>query len=133
MDGRQAFGQATVLYGARDPGGRLYTQEFETWKKHDTVFRETVDQAHNNWKGHVGVVTLLLERLQVPRPNDTQVLICGPEVMMHYTALGALEKQIPPENIWVSLERNMNLRRWLLWPLSVGTGVPVQGWPGLEV
>ena len=35
------------------------------------------------------------------------MLICGPEVMMHYSALSALKLGIDPSSIWISMERNM--------------------------
>lgn len=108
IDRRALFGRVTLLYGARDPSGRLYPSEFAAWRQHGIDIQETVDFASGDWLGNVGVVTLLLERLHIPAPENTQVLTCGPEVMMRHSALGALAKHIPPENIWVSLERNMN-------------------------
>ena len=34
-------------------------------------------------------------------------MICGPEVMMRFTALELLKRGLPPERIFASLERNM--------------------------
>jgi NAD(P)H-flavin reductase len=35
------------------------------------------------------------------------MLTCGPEVMMHYSAISAMKLGLSPDNIWLSLERNM--------------------------
>ena len=37
----------------------------------------------------------------------TQLVTCGPEVMMKYAAASGLRRGIAAERIWVSLERNM--------------------------
>ena len=66
------------------------------------------EQGKAAWTGHVGVVTLLLERLPLPRPRETVLMTCGPEVMMWYTTQTARERGLPVTNLWMSLERNMN-------------------------
>jgi NAD(P)H-flavin reductase len=108
MDQRGQFRSVSLLYGARTPSERLYPKEFAAWARNELAIEQTVDRCDSEWQGHVGVVTLLLERHNVADPANTQVLICGPEIMMQYAALGAIKKGIPAENIWVSLERNMN-------------------------
>lgn len=108
LDHRDQFGQATLLYGARTPDAMLYPAEYQAWRAGGVGVELTVDRADASWAGHVGVVTLLLERTEIRDPANTHVLVCGPEVMMQFVALGALSRQIPAENIWVSLERNMN-------------------------
>ena len=65
------------------------------------------DRSAPGWKGNVGVVTLLLQRLRSFDPGNTVLLCCGPEVMFKFTARTALARGLSPEQIWVSLERNM--------------------------
>ena len=67
----------------------------------------TVDRADSHWNGHIGVVTLLIDRLPLSNPERTQLVTCGPEVMMKYAAASGLRRGIAAERIWVSLERNM--------------------------
>lgn len=57
--------------------------------------------------GNVGVVPLLFERLHPFNPANTCVMVCGPEVMIHYTAIAALGRGLTKDRIWLSLERNM--------------------------
>jgi len=55
----------------------------------------------------VGVVTSLLRRIKV-NAERTVVLVCGPKVLNHVAAWNFLQLHVSPENVYVSLERNMN-------------------------
>ncbi len=104
---RERYGNVTLLYGARSPDGLLYPAQTAEWED-SIVVERTVDRATPDWHGHVGVVTTLLERLSIPRPQDTVLMTCGPEVMMWYSVRAALNRGVSKTNAWVSLERNMN-------------------------
>ncbi len=104
---RQRFGAMHLLYGARSPDSLLYASQFEQWEERGMAVHVTVDRSRPGWRGHVGVVPLLLERLRGFAPDNTVVFCCGPEVMMRYTIKAALGRGIPISRIWVSLERNM--------------------------
>jgi NAD(P)H-flavin reductase len=104
---RDEFGQINLIYGAREPRSLLYMDELREWVSEGMNILTTVDRAGPDWLGHQGVVTTLFDRLQVPRPHATVVAICGPEVMIRYTALSAVQQGIGYHSIWVSLERNM--------------------------
>lgn len=101
-------GQVSVLVGARKPRDLLYSHQYSTWTERGFRVQTTVDRDVDKWNGHVGVVTLLLERLPITRPESTLLMTCGPEIMMRYVAGAALDRGVPSENIWVALERNMN-------------------------
>ena len=104
---RSDYGQVSLLCGARDPGSLLYAGQFEDWSRHDITVNTIVDRSTTNWQGHVGVVTLLLDRLPLRNAATTVVLTCGPEVMMKYVVRGAMQRGIAPRDIWCSMERNM--------------------------
>jgi len=104
---RSEFGRVTLIYGARDPQTLVYRSEFTDWEAQGLTVQVTVDRASADWTGQMGVVTLLLDRLEVPRPESTFVAICGPEVMMKYAALSAERRGIAADRVWTSLERNM--------------------------
>lgn len=108
LDRKNEIGQLTLLYGARNPFGMLYTNEYDDWRTRGLDVNTTVDRASPGWDGNVGVVPQLLDRMPLSDPATTTVMCCGPEVMMWYTARSALGRGIPPERIWISLERNMN-------------------------
>lgn len=107
MNHRDRFGQITLIYGARTPDGLLYHREYEAWRQRAIDVQMTVDRATTDWTDHVGVVTLLIDRLQLSRPEQTHLVACGPEVMMKYAAASGLRLGIADERMWVSLERNM--------------------------
>ncbi|HEY1933988.1 MAG TPA: FAD/NAD(P)-binding protein [Acetobacteraceae bacterium] len=104
---RDRFGKVVVLYGTRGPEEILYRRQLETWRKRlDLQIEVTVDHAGVGWRGNVGVVTRLIPRVSVDVANAT-ALVCGPEVMMRFTAAGLHDLGLPESSIWVSLERNM--------------------------
>lgn len=105
---RDRYGAVRLLCGARSPAGLLYRSEHEYWRANGIAVSTTVDRATDNWGGNVGVVTVLLERMPLPAPENTVLLTCGPEVMMWYTIRTALDRGLSPTSMWLSLERNMN-------------------------
>ena len=104
---REKYGKVVLLYGARTPSDILYRRELENWRAHfDLEVYVTVDRATGSWRGSVGVVTRLVPRAPFD-PLNTLAMVCGPEVMMRYTALELERRGVPVENIYISMERNM--------------------------
>ena len=108
MRNRGHVGRVDVLFGARTPQDMIFAGEHAEWVKHGINVHTTVDRGDVTWSGHVGVVTLLLERLEIPDPEATMLLTCGPEVMMRFVVQAATARGLPETNAWVTLERNMN-------------------------
>ncbi|MFP3855441.1 MAG: FAD/NAD(P)-binding protein [Anaerolineales bacterium] len=106
LNNRDDYGRVTLVYGARTPRDLLYTDEFKAWEQENIETIITVDRAEENWKGLVGVVPMQFYRLRI-KPEQTAVLSCGPEIMMRFVVYEALARRIPPEQIYLSLERNM--------------------------
>lgn len=120
---RDRFGSISLLIGARNPHTVLYAQELEAWAQAGIHIEITVDQPQTTnapipsqlraWDLNLGPITLLLDRRHnknsspTLHPNQTKVLICGPEIMMHYCALNARKLGVPANSIWISMERNM--------------------------
>ena len=104
---REKYGKVVLLYGARTPEDILYRREVEHWRAHfDLEVYVTVDNATGRWRGSVGVVTRLIPRAPFD-PLNTVAMICGPEVMMRFTAAELEKRGVATENIFVSMERNM--------------------------
>jgi NAD(P)H-flavin reductase len=104
---RKRFGRTTLLYGSRAPDLLLYTRQYDAWSERGMNVGTTVDRFAPGWRGNVGVVTLLVDRLQPLAPDRSVMFLCGPEVMMRYAVRAALARGLRKERIWVSLERNM--------------------------
>ncbi len=117
---RSQFGRVVLLHGARTPDLLLYAGQLDAWSNQGIEVQTTVDRADSQWQGTVGVVPLLLDRLSDLRSDKTQVITCGPEVMMHYSALSALKRGIPEQAIWLSIERNMQCAVGLCGHCQVG-------------
>ena len=104
---RGMYGRVVLLYGARTPRDILYSKELSVWRgRFDMEVDVTVDRATIDWQGSVGVVTRLIDRAPFD-PDGSMAFICGPEVMIRFSAMGLERRGVPHENIVVSLERNM--------------------------
>jgi NAD(P)H-flavin reductase len=104
---RDAYGRVALVYGARSPRELLFLRDLEAWRARDDLeLLVTVDHADPGWTGHVGVAPALVDRAGVD-PDRTEALVCGPEVMMRFTARALERRGVPDARIHVSLERNM--------------------------
>jgi NAD(P)H-flavin reductase len=103
---RNDFGKVIVLYGARTPNDLQFTSEYQAWQEADIEINVTVDRGDDTWQGRVGVVPILFYHTQID-PHKTVILTCGPEIMIRFVIFEALARRVPPERIFVSLERNM--------------------------
>jgi len=107
LNRRQDYGKVTILYGTKTPADRLFVDELAAWaKRADVDFKETVDRADEAWRGNVGVITTLIPSVEM-NPDNTVVIVCGPPVMYKFVLLELAERRVRPENVYVSLERNM--------------------------
>ena len=104
---RAEFARVVLLIGARSPDLMLFAEELEQWRAGGVDVRCTVDRANPSWSGSVGVVSLLLDQLGHFRPEHSILMTCGPEVMMHYSAISGLRRGMAKQSIWLSMERNM--------------------------
>ncbi|HBP23407.1 MAG TPA: hypothetical protein DEA08_37220 [Planctomycetes bacterium] len=100
-----AYPRVTVLSGSRTPADRLYPAELASWGEGRGEVHETVDAASEEWRGNVGVVTTLLPFVDLSGP--TTAFLCGPEIMMRFTANALIGRGVAPEDVFVSMERNM--------------------------
>ncbi len=103
---RSRYRRVTVLVGTRTPDDLVFAGELDAWRQQGADVRVTVDRAAVGWRGHVGVVTQLIDRVDVD-PAATLALVCGPEVMMRLTARSLLARGVGPGSVRISLERNM--------------------------
>jgi NAD(P)H-flavin reductase len=132
IEHRARYGSVALLVGARTPGDLLYPDEYDDWRACGIEVRVTVDRASVGWTGHVGVVTTLLDGLDV-EPARTVAFVCGPEVMMRFAARDLTDMGVPAGAVQVSLERNMRCGVALcghcqLGPLLVCRDGPVVGY-----
>ncbi len=107
LDNRQDFGRLIILYGAKNPSELLFKNELEIWKNRDDVeLYVTVDQPDDSWKGNTGVITTLIPALDL-KLNSTIAAITGPPIMYKFVVMSLKSKQLPDDQIYLSLERRM--------------------------
>lgn len=107
LEHRNQYGKVTLLYGGRSPEELLFVDELNKWSQTSQIdVLLTVDKPTFNWSGRVGVVPSLISNIKL-NPQNTVAMICGPEVMMRFSAPPLLKLGLSPKNIFVSMERNM--------------------------
>lgn len=104
---REQYGRVIILIGMRGPGEILYREELQHWRGQlDVELEVSVDRADAGWRGKVGVVTTLIPAMSLD-PANTLALVCGPEIMMRFTANALCAAGIALDRIYLSMERNM--------------------------
>jgi len=108
LEERDKFKRVILCYGAKTPQDIIYKEEFTKWMKDKRleVFR-SVDKPDVSWKETDGVATVLLDKFSVDLNNSVSV-VCGPPIMMKFTTLKLLKLGHLPENIYLSMEKNMS-------------------------
>lgn len=107
VDNRARYGELTLLYGARTPSDMLFRDELARWEASRHFRTETtVDIADGPWGGNVGVITKLIERVNID-PARTIALIVGPPVMFKFVLKAVVQRGVSESRIYVSLERRM--------------------------
>ncbi|MCB1307327.1 MAG: FAD/NAD(P)-binding protein [Leptospiraceae bacterium] len=104
---RSDYRRVSLIFGARSPMDILFKKELEEWRSHlDLNVEVTVDTAGADWYGHVGVVTKLINRIPF-EPQQTVAMLCGPEIMMQVTGDHLVNRGVPTDKVFLSMERNM--------------------------
>jgi sulfite reductase subunit B len=102
------FEKIYFRYGAKTPEDIIYKEEIKTWEKRpDLDYRITVDAGDDKWKGHVGLVTTILDGMAIDCDKAIAV-VCGPPVMMKFGTFKLIELGFKEENIFLSMEKNMS-------------------------
>jgi len=104
---RERYRRLVLLYGTRTPGDIVFDEELIRWRgRFDMDVEVTVDRGDDHWRGKTGVVTKLLTRADFD-PENTVAMVCGPEIMMRFSARELQQQGVPLDKIWVTMERNM--------------------------
>jgi len=94
--------------GCKSPKDFLYKKEISTWKDNkDLNLRLTVDKGDSSWKENVGVITTILDDVDMDYPNGIAI-VCGPPIAMKFSTIKLLEMGFKDRNIYLSMEKNMS-------------------------
>ena len=102
------FKRVSIKYGARMPEELLYRTVYDEWsKKPKTDLTITIDVPAPGWKGKVGLVTTLLDDVDVDKSTG-YVVSCGPSIMLKFVTAKLLEIGFQAEQIYLSMNRKMS-------------------------
>ena len=102
------YNKVVLRYGARTPHDIMYKESLPLWSKRDNVdVVTTVDVGDSTWEGNVGLVTTILKDLPVDSKRVVAV-VCGPPIMMKFVTLKLLDLGFKPQDIYLSMEKNMS-------------------------
>jgi NAD(P)H-flavin reductase len=111
IDDLEAYARIIVRYGARSADSIVFKDaQTHGWNQGGALdVMLTVDKPSPGWDGHVGMITdILTEDYLDCHASDGIAVMCGPPVMMKYGTDKLLERGYRPENIYLSMERNMS-------------------------
>ncbi|OYY74586.1 MAG: Ni/Fe hydrogenase subunit gamma [Gammaproteobacteria bacterium 28-57-27] len=104
---RERYGRLTILQGVKHADDLIWRAQYALWSQQPEVqVLLAADVAAPGWGGHVGLVTALFDRIEFDAARSLAML-CGPEGMMRGSAEGLHQRGLAAENIYLSMERNM--------------------------
>ncbi len=102
------YKRVSIKYGARSPIDMVYRDSYDKLASIKNVdFTSTVDFGTPEWSGNVGVVTTILDNIDVDIPCS-YVVVCGPEIMLKFVTFKLLDIGYKTEQIYLSMNRRMS-------------------------
>ncbi len=97
-----------IRYGTRTPRDIVYKKQITEWSKLKGVdIVLTVEVPDEQWRGPVGVVTVILDRIPVDFKKSVAIS-CGPPIMLKFVTQKLLEAGFNGKDIYLSMESNMS-------------------------
>lgn len=109
LNDRAAFGDISLLYGARSVADLVYKAELEEWRaRGDMSVLLTVDPGGEDaaWTGKIGFVPTVLEEV-APSAANAVAITCGPPIMIRFVLATLTRLGFEPEQIITTLESKM--------------------------
>jgi sulfhydrogenase subunit gamma (sulfur reductase) len=109
IDLREKYKDITIVYGARSVSDLVYKHELKDWaERPDVKLITTVDPGGQtpDWKGEVGFVPMVLEKV-APSSQNTIAILCGPPVMIKFTMPVLKKLGFKDKDIYTTLENRM--------------------------
>ena len=109
LDEVHRYKSITFYAGAKTPQDCPYKDAFPEWRKHPKVkLVRAVDVVPpgETWDEEVGVVTVLLAKLDID-PSSSPAVVCGPPVMMKFGTRDLLRLGFREDRIYLSMEKKM--------------------------
>lgn len=107
MNRRDQYGALKIFQGVKHSNDLIFGDLYQQWQKiPNTEIVIAADKSDASWPWHTGRLIELFQQLKINTAN-TIAMMCGPEAMMAVAVKNLIEKNIPEESIFLSMERNM--------------------------
>ena len=117
---RERFGHVTLLQGVKHHDDLIWRERYADWAQQpDTTVALAADNPGRDSSLFEGNVVQLFDRVEMAADNAVAML-CGPEIMMKFSADALLARGFAPQSLWVSMERNMQCANGLCGHCQVG-------------
>jgi len=104
---RDEYANLIIMQGVKNTDDFIFRKQYEKWQEFpSTEIYIAADQAGPKWPWGVGYVTDMIKAIDLS-PANTIVMMCGPEIMMQTAINAFIKRRLPEENIYLSMERNM--------------------------
>lgn len=108
IDNRGEYGHLTIIWAARNPSLLLFKDDYNSWKSAPNAeLHLTVDEGDDEWKGNVGLITNLLEKVS-PKPKNSIAITCGPPIMIYFVDKLLSKLGFSSDQHYVTLEARMH-------------------------
>ena len=106
LDNREKYGKIQLLYGTKHPTELCFRNELQEWQEQGIDCLITVDEGSEEWSGRKGLVTKLLDEVDVTGDKLT-ALVCGPGIMIRFVLDRLKELGLSDGQMITTLERHM--------------------------
>lgn len=104
---RERYGRLIIMQGVKHSADLIWRERYEQWAKlPDTQVLLAASQGGPGWPWRVGHIPVLFDEAHLDPANST-VMMCGPEGMMIAVIQDMLGRGLAEEQLWLSMERNM--------------------------
>ena len=107
MRRRDRFGRVNIVQGVKHSSDLIWQDRYDQWRQAPaTKVLLAADAGEPLWPWHIGPVTGLFDQLAYDHQHVI-VMMCGPEGMMRVVAREMLNAGVSEQDLWLSMERNM--------------------------
>lgn len=96
-----------IVFGVRTPDDIIYKDDLQQWAGDKRLrLYTTIDKPHPGWSGRVGLIPEVIKEIGF-KPDDRYGVLCGPEIMIKFTAVALRSLGWSDHQLYTTLERKM--------------------------
>ena len=104
---RERFRRIVIMQGVKHSDDMIWREQYDRWRLlPDTQVLLAAEVAGKGWSWYQGYVTGLFDQANID-PSHAIAFMCGPEPMMLSAIHELKQRGVLDEDIWMSMERNM--------------------------